>query len=70
MKELNPEITVEIIPDAEEGGFTARVRDLPAYGEGDTKEVAIADLRVAVRGYIDTFGFDDALSRIQVRGKR
>ena len=57
-------ITVELIPDPDEGGFTARLPDLPAYGEGDTEEAAIADLREAVRGYIDTFGLDDALSRI------
>ena len=38
-------ITVELIPDPEEGGFTARLPDLPAYGEGDTEEAAIADLR-------------------------
>jgi hypothetical protein len=31
-------IVVEIIPDPEEGGFTARVPDLPAYGEGETEE--------------------------------
>jgi hypothetical protein len=30
-------LTVEIIPDAEQGGFTARVPDIPAYGEGDIK---------------------------------
>jgi predicted RNase H-like HicB family nuclease len=57
-------LVVELIPDEEEGGFTARVPDIPAYGEGDTEEAAIADLRDAVRGYIETFGLEDALSRI------
>lgn len=57
-------MSVEIIPDPEEGGFTARVPDLPAYGEGETEEEAIADLREAVRGYIETFGIEDAVSRI------
>jgi predicted RNase H-like HicB family nuclease len=57
-------LTVELIPDPDEGGFTARLPDLPAYGEGDTEESAIADLRDAVRGYIAAFGLDDALSRI------
>jgi predicted RNase H-like HicB family nuclease len=42
-------LTVEIIPDLEQGGFTARVPDMPAYGEGDTEEEAIADLREALR---------------------
>lgn len=36
-------LTVEIIPDVEQGGFTARVPDIPAYGEGNTEEEAIAD---------------------------
>ncbi|MCL4195093.1 MAG: hypothetical protein KJZ87_25360 [Thermoguttaceae bacterium] len=60
---MNP-LVVEIIPDPDEGGFTARIPDLPAYGEGDTEEAALADLREAVRGYIETFGLDDAKSRI------
>jgi len=59
-----PRITVELIPDPELGGFTARVPDLPAYGEGGTEEAAIADLKEAIRGYIETFGLDDAVSRI------
>jgi hypothetical protein len=62
-------ITVEIIPDPELGGVTARVPDIPAYGEGDygegdTEEAAIADLRDAVRAYIEAFGLDAALSRV------
>ena len=57
-------LTIEIIPDPEEGGFTARLPDIPAYGEGETEEEAIDDLKVAIRGYIDTFGLDDALSRL------
>jgi predicted RNase H-like HicB family nuclease len=58
------EITIELIPDPEEGGFTARIPDIPAYGEGETEEEAIADLKEAVRGYIEAFGLDDALGRI------
>jgi hypothetical protein len=45
-------------------GYTARVPDIPAYGEGETEEGAIADLREALHGYIETFGLDDALSRV------
>jgi len=55
---------IELIEDPDEGGFTARVPDIPAYGEGATEEQAIADLREALRGYIQTFGLDDAMSRI------
>lgn len=57
-------IAVELIPDPEQGGFTARIPDIPAYGEGETEEEAIADLREAVRGYVEAFGLDDALMRI------
>lgn len=57
-------ITVELIPDPEQGGFTARLPDLPAYGEGETEDEAIADLKEAVRGYIETFGLEDALARL------
>ena len=43
-------LAIEIIPDPDEGGFTARVPDIPAYGEGLTEEEAIADLKEALRG--------------------
>ena len=57
-------LTIEIIPDAEQGGFTARLPDIPAYGEGETEDDAIDDLKEAIRGYIETFGLEDALSRV------
>jgi len=52
------QVPVEIIADLEEGGFTARVPDIPAYGEGETEEQAIADLKEALQGYIETFGLN------------
>ena len=57
-------ITVELIPDPEQGGFTARLPDIPAYGEGETEDEAITDLKEAIRGYIETFGIDDARARL------
>ena len=57
-------LTVEIIPDLEQGGFTARLPDIPAYGEGETENEAIDDLKEALRGYVEAFGLDDALSRV------
>lgn len=57
-------IAIELIADAEEGGYTARLPDIPAYGEGETAEEAIADLREALRGYIEAFGLDDAVARL------
>jgi predicted RNase H-like HicB family nuclease len=56
--------TVEIIPDEEQGGFTARVPDIPAYGEGDTADEAIADLKEALYAYVESFGLEDALARL------
>lgn len=58
------QLTVEIIPDVEQGGFTARVPDIPAYGEGSTEEEAIADLREALRAYVEAFGVEDAVARV------
>ena len=55
---------IELIHDEEVGGFTARLPDIPAYGEGASADDAVADLREALRGYIETFGLDDALSRV------
>lgn len=57
-------VAVELIPDHDEGGFTARVPDIPAYGDGATEEAAIADLKLALAVYIEAFGLEDALSRI------
>ncbi|MCH7989991.1 MAG: type II toxin-antitoxin system HicB family antitoxin [Planctomycetes bacterium] len=55
--------TVELIPDVEQGGFTAHVPDIPAYGEGESEAEAIADLKEALRAYIEAFGIEDTLSR-------
>jgi predicted RNase H-like HicB family nuclease len=46
--------TVELIPDPEQGGFTARVPDIPAYGEGETEDEAIADLREALLCFVES----------------
>ena len=64
MGESSVPLTVELIPDTEQGGFTARIPDIPAFGEGETEEEAIADLQQAVRGYIEAFGLSDALERV------
>jgi predicted RNase H-like HicB family nuclease len=57
-------VTIELIPDPDQGGFTARLPDIPAYGEGETEDEAIADLKEALAGYVETYGLEDALSRI------
>jgi predicted RNase H-like HicB family nuclease len=58
------QLTVEIIPDLEQGGFTARLPDIPAYGEGESEVEAIVDLKEALAGYVETFGLEDALRRL------
>jgi predicted RNase H-like HicB family nuclease len=57
-------LTVEIIPVSELGGFTARVPDIPAYGEGNTEDEAVADLKEALAAYVEAFGLEDALARV------
>ena len=61
-----PGLTVEIIPDTQQGGFTARVPDIPAYGEGSTEDEAIADLKEALAAYVEAFGIEDALARVNL----
>ena len=59
-------VTIELIPDPELGGFTALVPDIPVYGEGETEEEAIVDLKEGLAGYIETFGLEDALSHMSL----
>lgn len=57
-------LVVELIPDPEQGGYTARVPDIPAYGEGKTEDEAITDLKEALQAYIEAFGLEDATARM------
>ena len=59
-----PNVTIELIPDPELGGFTAFIPDIPVLGEGKTEQEAIADLEVCLQGYIEHYGIEDVLSRI------
>ncbi|MBI3331444.1 hypothetical protein HYZ99_00615 [Candidatus Peregrinibacteria bacterium] len=59
-----PNVSIELIPDAEHGGFTAHIPDIPAYGEGETEEEAIADLKVGIQAFIEENGMEAALARI------
>lgn len=58
-------LAIELIPDPEVGGFTACLPDIPAYGEGETPEAAIADLKESLRTYIEAVGLDEALQRLR-----
>ena len=57
-------LSAELIPDPELGGYTARVPNIPAYGEGETEEEAIADLKEALGAYVEAFGLDEAAARL------
>jgi predicted RNase H-like HicB family nuclease len=51
--------------DEETGFWTASARlrrGVAAYGEGETREAAIADLRVALEGLIEEVGIPDELT--------
>jgi predicted RNase H-like HicB family nuclease len=59
------QLFVELIRDEVEGGFTASIPDIPAYGEGDTESAAIEDLKEALRLYIEVRGVDQALALLR-----
>lgn len=61
---MKDSINVELIEDEGIGGFTAQIPGIPAYGEGDTEEEAIADLKEAVAAYVSAYGIEDALARL------
>ena len=44
----------------------ARMPDIPAYGEGETEEEAIADLKAASCAYVDAFGLDEVTTRLNL----
>ena len=59
-----PLVAIELIPDAEMGGFTAHIPGISAYGEGVTEEEAIADLKVGIQAFVEENGIEAALLRI------
>ena len=58
-----PNVTIEFIPD-EVSGFTAHIPDISAYGEGKTKEEAVADLKIGVQAFIEENGMEATLARL------
>src|ERR1700761_2697242 len=63
-------LSIELIEDLEFGGSAARLPDFPAYGAGETEAEAIADLKEAICGYIETFGRADAIARTNTTNRR
>jgi predicted RNase H-like HicB family nuclease len=58
-------LQIELVPDPDEGGFTAFLPDIPAYGEGETEDEAIEDLKEALIAFIEAVGLDETLSRLR-----
>ena len=58
-------LQVELIHDPGEGGYTASIPDIPAYGEGETEDEAIEDLKEALRAFIEAVGLEETLARIR-----
>ena len=58
-------LSIELIPDPDEGGYTASIPDITAYGEGQTEDEAIADLKDSLRAFIEAAGLDEALARVR-----
>jgi len=51
-------ITAELTPDEEEGGYSVYCPELDIYTQGETIKESIANLREAAEGYIEVVGLD------------
>lgn len=57
-------IHIELIRSRDAGWIRAHIPSIPAYGDGETAEEALADLRNSLAGYVEAFGIPDILARI------
>lgn len=51
-------ITVELIPDSDEGGFTVYCPELDIYTQGDDEEEALKNIKEAAEVHIQEIGID------------
>lgn len=61
----NLQITVELTPDPQEGGYSVYCPELDIYSQGDTAEEAIKNLKEAITGYIKVIGIEEALKEFK-----
>jgi len=54
------QITAELIPDPNNGGYTAYCPEFDVMTQGDDPDDALANLKEAVRGYIKVVGIKEA----------
>jgi predicted RNase H-like HicB family nuclease len=59
------QITAELTPDTQEGGYSVYCPELDIYSQGDTAEEAIKNLKEAVTGYIKVVGIEEALKEFK-----
>ena len=50
------QITAELTPDFQEGGYSAYCPEFEIYSQGDTADEATRNLKEAVTGYIKVVG--------------
>ena len=54
------QISVELIPDSHNGGYTIYCPEFDIMSQGDNPDEAITNIKEAVRGYIKTIGIKQA----------
>lgn len=57
----NINITVELTPDRQEGGYSVYCPEFDIYSQGETAEEANKNIKEAVVGYIKAIGIEEAL---------
>lgn len=57
-------IRIELVWSCDAGWVRAHISTIPAYGDGETEEEALADLQNSLAGYVEAFGLADTLARI------
>ena len=64
MEANNVTLRIELIRSPEAGWYRAHIPNIPAYGDGETEEEAIVDLKNSLTGFVEAFGLTDTLALI------
>jgi len=57
-------VSVVLSFDEDVGGWAAWLQDIPAYGQGETPQLAIDDLKNALALYIETVGKREFMTQL------
>ena len=63
------QLAVDLMPDEEQGGFTAAIPEIPVCGEGDTEADAVEDLKESLRLYIEVRGIDTLVALLRPKNR-